>query len=346
MATELRYSLVEGWEQRAKRGYRHRSVSDVAVDSRDRIYLFTRDDNQVVIYERDGTLVTAWGEGRFRGRAHGITIGPDDSVYCVNDLDHTVRKFTPEGDLLMTLGNAGVPSDTGYDRSKKTQLEKNASIARSAPPFNRPTKVAVAANGELYVTDGYGNARVHRFSAAGSLLQSWGEPGAGPGQFMVPHGIAIAADGRVLVADRDNDRIQIFTANGKYLDAWTGLSRPTSVFIARSGLVYVAETGWAFDPGAAPPIGITDLPLRVSVLDAKGDVAARWTSIDGGELGAFVPPHGLCVDSRGDLYLASNNRRGADGDLDLASNMQNGRAAPSSRSVPIDNSLQKFALKA
>lgn len=345
MAIELKYSLVEGWEQRAKRGYRHRSVSDVAVDSHDRIYLFTRDDNQVVVYERDGTLVTAWGEGRFRGRAHGITIGPDDSVYCVNDLDHTVRKFTPDGELLMTLGNVGVPSDTGYDRTKKTQLEKNASIARSAPPFNRPTKVAVATNGELYVTDGYGNARVHRFSADGRLLQSWGDPGAGPGQFMVPHGIAIAADGRVLVADRDNDRIQIFTANGEYLDEWTGLSRPTSVFIARSGLVYVSETGWAFDPGASPPIGVTDLPLRVSVLDAKGNVVGRWASVDGGDLGEFVAPHGLCVDSQGDLYLASNNRRGADGDLDSASPIQNGRTASSFNAVPIDNSLQKFALK-
>lgn len=123
MINGLRYAVVKGWEQLPK-GYKHRSVADVAVDSRDRIYLFTRDDNRVLVYERDGTFVTAWGDGRFLGRAHGITIGPDDSVYCVNDLDHTVRKFTPGGELLMTLGTVGVPSDTGYDRSRKTQAEK------------------------------------------------------------------------------------------------------------------------------------------------------------------------------------------------------------------------------
>jgi hypothetical protein len=345
MATGPRYALVDAWEHPPKRG-KHRSVSDVAVDSRDRVYLYTRDDNRVVVYERDGTFVTAWGDGRFRGRAHGITIGPDDTVYCVNDLDHTVRKFTPDGELLMTLGTAGVPSDTGYDRTKKTQLEKNATIVRGGSPFNRPTKVAVAASGDLYVSDGYGNARVHRFSADGRLLQSWGEPGSGPGQFMVPHGIAVAADGRVAVVDRENDRIQIFSPDGEYLQEWTGLSRPTSVFIHRSGWAYVAETGWAFDPGASPPSGVTDLPLRVSVLDEKGRVLGRWESADGGALGKFVPPHGICVDSHGDLYLASNNRRAPHGDLDTPSSNSGGRTASSSARgdvIPVDYSLQKFA---
>src|SRR4051812_48529637 len=107
MTTMLRYKLVEGWGLPPERGIRPRSVADVAVDSRDRIYLFTRDDNRVMIYERDGTFVTAWGEGRFGGRAHGIAIGPDDAVYCVNDLEHTVRKFTTDGKLLMTLGEVG-----------------------------------------------------------------------------------------------------------------------------------------------------------------------------------------------------------------------------------------------
>ena len=102
MITGLRYALAEGWEQ-PPQGYKHRSVCDVAVDSRDRVYL----------YIRDGTFVTAWGRGRFPGPAHGLAIGPDDSVYCVNDGDHTVRKFTPGGELLMTLGTSGVPSDTG-----------------------------------------------------------------------------------------------------------------------------------------------------------------------------------------------------------------------------------------
>ncbi len=341
MHSAPKYSLASDWEQRSGAGHRHRSVSDVAVDSRDRIYLFTRNDNEVVVYERDGRFVAAWGAGRFAGRAHGITIGPDDCVYCVNDLEHTVRKFTPTGELLLTLGNAGVPSDTGYDRSRKTQLEKNSSIVRAGPPFNRPTKVAVAANADIYVSDGYGNARIHRFAADGRLLQSWGEPGDGRGQFTIPHGVAITADGRVLVADRENDRIQVFTRNGDYTEEWPGFSRPTSVFVHSSGWIYVTETGWAFDPAASPPLGHTELPLRVSIVDGSGHVTGRWESSDSGEFGAFPPPHGICVDSRGDIYLASNNRRGAGGDLyGVSSSNAGDRQRPSIQSI--DASLLKF----
>src|SRR4051812_37411891 len=101
----------------------------------------------------------------------------------------------------MTIGTPGLASDTGYDRSVKGQHAKNATIKKSGPPFNRPTRLAVAPNGDLYVSDGYGNARVHRFSGEGRLLKSWGDPGAGAGQFMVAHGIGLDADGRVLVAD-------------------------------------------------------------------------------------------------------------------------------------------------
>ena len=121
-------------------------------------------------------------EGLFTNRTHGLTVGAD-AVYCADDGDHTVRKFSSDGTLLLTIGTAGVASDSGYD-GKST-----ASIQRGAPPFNRPTNVAVAPSGDLYVSDGYGNARVHRFSADGKLIQSWGEPGLAPGQFNLPHGI-------------------------------------------------------------------------------------------------------------------------------------------------------------
>jgi DNA-binding beta-propeller fold protein YncE len=240
-----------------------------------------------------------------------------------------VRKFTPGGELLLTLGTAGVPSDTGYDKTRKTQYEKNASIVRGAPPFHRPTRIAVAANGEMYVADGYGNARVHRFAADGTLLQSWGNPGTGPGQFLVPHGIAVAADGRVLVADRENDRIQVFTADGEYLNEWQGLSRPTSLFIDRSQSVYITETGWAFDPEGSFD---SALPIRVSVFDLQGNLLARWENVEGSDLGAFAAPHGICVDSQGSIYLASNNRR------DRAES-----SPPADDSKLVDYSLQKFS---
>jgi len=299
------YVPVETWERAP--GKPHRCIADVSIDTGDRVHVYSRDNQAVFVYDREGNFVRTWGEGRFPGRAHGITVGPDDAVYCVNDFDHTVRKFTPEGELVMTLGTSGKPADTGYDMKKRTQLEKNATIARAGPPFHRPTKLAVAPSGDLYVADGYGNARVHRFSAAGKLLQSWGKPGAGPGEFMVPHGIGVTPDGRVLVADRDNKRIQVFTLDGTYVDAWTGFSHPTSLFI-RGDRVYVSEIGWEFDSSAAAG-DENELPLRLSILDSQGRLLARWTS-GKDALGTFAAPHGLCADSRGDIYVASNNRRG------------------------------------
>src|SRR5205823_7214544 len=162
----------------------------------------------------------------------------DDSVYCVDDAGHSVRKFTPEGKLLLQIGPAGTPSDTGYDGANV------ASVARAAGPFNRPTNLAVAPNGDLYVSDGYGNARVHRFSPGGELRRSWGEPGSGPGQFMIPHGVTVHPDGRVFVCDRENDRIQIFSPDGEFLAEWTEVQRPTKLVFDMRGVAIVAELTW------------------------------------------------------------------------------------------------------
>jgi len=293
-----KYRAIVGWEH-LPAGYTHPDVAAVAVNSKGRVYLFCRAEHPVLMYERDGRFVGSWGEGIFSMRTHGITIAPDDSVWCTDDAGHSVRKFTPDGKLLLTLGeNAGKPSDSGYNGSNLT------TIVRGAPPFNRPTNLAVARNGDLYVTDGYGNARVHRFSAAGKLLASWGEPGTGPGQFMLPHGVAVDATGNVLVCDRENDRIQMFTADGRFIREITEVQRPTQIIVAR-GLMYVSELGWrvgqrSFRKG---PIE-RDLPSRLSVLDANGTVVTRLGGPDPCAPGSFCAPHGLAVDSNGDLYVA------------------------------------------
>jgi len=293
-----RYKAVVGWE-RIPKGYTHPDVAAVAVDSKDRVFLFCRGEHPVMIYERDGRFVGSWGEGIFTMRTHGIAIGPDDSVYCTDDAGHSVRKFRPDGKLLLTLGeSAGKPSDTGYDGSNLT------TVARAAPPFNRPTHLAVPPNGDLYVSDGYGNARVHRFSSSGKLLASWGEPGTGPGQFMLPHGIAVDATGNVLVCDRESDRIQVFTAEGRFLREITEVQRPTQIVLAH-GLMYVSELVWragqrSFRHG---PIE-RDLPSRVSVLNANGTVVGRIGGPDPCAPGSFCAAHGLAVDSNGDLYVA------------------------------------------
>ncbi len=297
MVSIPRFEVLEGWEK-LPANYVHKDVDGVATDSRDRVYLLTRGDARVIVYERDGTFVTSWGEDIFTPRTHGICIGPDDSVWTVDDGDHTVRKFTPDGKQLMIIGTPGVASDTGYD-GKTVQ-----SIKRGGPPFNRPTDAAVAPNGDLYVVDGYGNARVHHFTADGKLVRSWGEPGTGPGQFHLPHAVFVLRDGRVMVADRENDRIQFFSPEGHYLDQWTHVQRPTDIYVDRDGLVYVSELWWRVGQSSFVhgPIKY-DLPGRLSVLDLNGNVLLRWCSADRCAAGNFIAPHTLCVDSRGDLYV-------------------------------------------
>ena len=169
----------------------------------------------------------------------------------------------------------------------------------------RPADIAVDPdNGDVYIADGYGNARVHRFSADGELIQSWGEPGTGPGQFYIPHGIAVAADGRVFVCDRESDRIQIFSPDGEYLSEWTDTQRPTHLVFDAAGTAYVSELWW--HPGqTSRRHGVTQTPKhgRVSVFDRDGRLLARWGTPEATKPGSFAAPHGLAVDSKGDVYV-------------------------------------------
>jgi len=295
---QRQYRVVEGWEK-APASANRQDVVGVGVDSRDRVYLITRQRSQVLVYEPEGRFVRAWGEGRFTDRTHGLTVAPDDTIWCVDDGSHRVQKFTAEGELLLELEASGHPAPgSGYDGRT---LE---SIGRGGPPFNRPTNVAVAPSGELYVSDGYGNARVHRYRADGKLIQSWGEPGSGPGQFVLPHGIRVAADGRVLVADRENDRIQIFSPDGKYLAEWPAL-RPTDLCIGPDGYVYVSELGRRPGPRPCNLGDAPEQPGRVSVLDPNGRVVASFgaSETDRCAAGNFVAPHCIAVNSKGELFV-------------------------------------------
>src|SRR5262249_36291115 len=160
-------------------------------------------------------------------------------------------------------------------------------------------------SGDLYVSDGYGNCKVHRFTAAGELMYSWGEPGTGPGEFNLPHGIGVAADGRVMVADRENDRIQIFSSEGRFLQSWTDVQRPTNIRFDPEGRVYVSELWWRIGQRSQVHGEIKeDKPGRVSVFDSEGRLLTRWGGPDRCAPGNFIAPHDLCVDSRGGLYVA------------------------------------------
>jgi DNA-binding beta-propeller fold protein YncE len=295
-AGKYRYEAREQWE-RLPDGWSFVEIAGVATDSKDRVYVFNRGEHPVIVFDRDGRFLTSWGEGLVK-RAHGIHIGPDDAVYLTDDLDHTVRKFTSEGKLLMTLGVSGRASDTGIEGIDYR------TIKRAGPPFHRPTNVALSATGEIYVTDGYGNARVHKFSPDGRLRFSWGEPGSGQGQFNLPHGIAVDSDEQVYVADRENSRIQVFSPRGEFLTEWTDVARPMQVFIDAHDNVLVAEVGFRagmfpWQTAPAHPVG-----ARLSVFDRAGALQARWGGGDNPTaVGDFFAPHDVWADARGDLYV-------------------------------------------
>jgi DNA-binding beta-propeller fold protein YncE len=296
--TEFGYEANDRWAK-LPGGLTWTEVAAVAAGAEDRVFVFNRGEHPVLIFDRDGGFLGSWGEGTF-ARPHGIFIGPDGAVYCTDDLDHTIRKYTPGGRLLMTLGASGKPSDTG------AAGVDYRTILHAGPPFHYPTNLALSPEGEMYVSDGYGNARVHKFAPDGRLLFSWGEPGDGPGRFQVPHGLAVDRQGTVYVADRENSRIQLFTPDGKYLSEWNDVARPCQVFIDGAGSVYVAELGFLAGmwPGTTAP-GPDAPGGRVSVFDRNGTLRARW---GGGRnpcaAGDFFAPHDICVDSRGDIYMA------------------------------------------
>ena len=291
-----RYKPVPDWAK-LPTGWSFVEVVGIAVDSRDRAFVFCRGEHPVIIFEPDGSFVGSWGEGLFK-RPHGITIGAGDVIWCTDDKGHVVRKFSVDGTLLQTLGT-GQPSDTGIEGMDYR------TITRPAGPFNMPTNLAIAPSGELYITDGYGNARVHKFTAAGKLLFSWGAAGDKPGQFNLPHGIAIDRRGRVYVSDRENSRIQVFSPEGKFLSEWTDTGRPMQICFDGDDRAFVCDVG--FRAGRFPFQAEPPPPVRgayVSIFDTEGRLLSRWGgSDDPCAPGDFFAPHGICVDSRGAVYV-------------------------------------------
>ncbi len=297
----FRYEATEDWAQLPP-GWSFGEVVGVAADSRDRVFVYSRSEHPLTVFDRDGKFLTSWGEGQMV-RPHGIHIGPDDAVYVTDDRDQSVRKFSSDGKLLLTLGTRGVASDTGCEGSDYR------TIKRGAGPFNQPTNLALAPDGSMFITDGYGNARVHKYSPDGRLLLSWGEPGGGPGQFHLPHGIAVDRDSRVYVADRENSRVQIFDGNGKYLTEWRNVARPTEVFIDEQAdgndLVFISEIGFrcGLFPGMTAPANAAG--SSVSIWTRSGELLCRWGGgPDPCVTGNFFAAHDIWVDSRGDIYVS------------------------------------------
>ena len=278
------FRAVEGWG-RLPEGWSFVEATSVAVDARDNVHVFNRGAHPVIVFDREGKFLRSWGEGVFR-RAHGITIGPDDSMWLTDDLHHTIRQFTPDGKLLLTIGNPDEPS-----------------TLHGGKPFHRPTHVALCPRtGNVYISDGYGNSHVHKFDPKGRHLKTWGGPGTDPGQFNIPHNIATDSEGLVYVADRENSRVQIFDGEGRYLAQWNNLHRPCGLHIDRAaGLAYVGELPSHLPVNEKVP----NIGARVSILSIKGELIGRVGGRFAGEKpGEFTAPHGVAVDSHGAFYVA------------------------------------------
>jgi len=261
-------------------------VPGVAIDKDDNVYVFTRAEPPVQVYDPSGKYLRGWGKGI--KSAHHIKIDHDGFVWIADVGNHVVEKYTPQGKLLMTIGQKG-------------------SAGRDTKHLNRPCDMAVAPNGDVYVADGYGNARVIVFDKTGKFVREWGELGHGPSQFSIVHAIALDSKGRVYVADRNNVRVQVFDPQGKFLAEWKNLIVPWGFFMTKEDEIWVCGSSpmhWRKEDGAlgCPPkdqifmkfsadgklLHLFTLPKGLDGLERPGDV--NWV-------------HCIAFDSKGSMYL-------------------------------------------
>ena len=282
---DFRFRVSESWGNLPD-GWDLREVGGVAVDSKDNVFIFNRGDHPIVVFDRHGNFLRSWGEGEYP-RAHGISIDDEDNVYLTDDGGHFVRKCSIDGKVLFEIGTPGKPAPY-----------------MSGKPFHRCTHTALAPNGDIFVSDGYGNARVHKFSPDGKHLLSWGGPGTGAGEFNIVHNIATDRDGWVYIADRENHRIQVFDQNGRFETQWSNTHRPCGLFCCCRGkrpVLIVGELGPFMQVNANHP----NIGPRLSLFDSDGSLLARLGSTGGAGtgLGEFIAPHGVVMDSFGDIYV-------------------------------------------
>ena len=285
-----RYEVVHGWPE-LPTGEILGQATGVDVDSKGNVWVFHRAGREwsepfpvdpvgrptVWVFDgRTGRLLQSWGANAFV-MPHGLTIDHQDNVWLTDVGLHQVFKFTPDGRQVLVLGEARV---AGND----------------ATHFDMPTDVAVAADGSFFVSDGYGNSRVLHFAADGKLIKAWGTKGTGPGEFDLPHGIAIDDRGRVLVADRSNARVQVFDQSGKFLDQWQGdqIGRPYAAAAGQRNRVFIADGG---DQSKTPPDR-----AGVAVVDSNGQLVTRFGRF-GNYDGQFRLAHDIAVSKDGNVYV-------------------------------------------
>lgn len=282
------YQVAPDWPKLPE-GFATGETAAVGVDSHNHVFIFHRGKERPIlcVEGESGEVVASFGEGMF-GNAHGLEVDHEDNIWITDTRNHQVYKFSHDGELLLTVGEKGV---LGLDGTH----------------FNQPTDVAVTPTGEFYVSDGYGNSRVAKFSADGKFLFDWGQKGEAPGEFRLPHGITLDPQGRVYVADRTNMRIQVFDADGKFIRQWGAeqlgeVGRPWGLEVAPDGFLYVID--------GADMLTSTPDVARVTKLTLEGEVLATWGSYGAGP-GQFLWGHDIAVGRDGAVYTAEvrDNKR-------------------------------------
>ena len=267
----LDYRVVPGWAQLPK-GWNFGECSGVDVDQNDNVWVYNRGTHPVMQFDKSGKLLQAWTNVPVQS-SHGIRVDADGNVWTVDVGAHRLIKFTPAGQVLMIIG--GVRGAAGKDNDIKDA-------------FNQPTDITFAPNGDLFVSDGYVNSRVIKFSKDGDYLKHWGKKGTGDGEFNLVHDVALDARGRLYVADRTNQRVQIFDQNGAFIGKWTDLGAPWGLYsVKRENALYMCD-------------GVND---RILKLNLEGQILGVLGS-HGKIAGKLDFPHNLAVDSTGAIYVA------------------------------------------
>ena len=266
------YQVVENWAQLPS-GMQWGVMSAVDIDSHGTIYAFKRSEpgqkagemaSMIMVIDPSGKFLRSWGQNTFMS-AHGLRVLRDGFIWITDKTGDQVFKYSPDGELLMTLGKKGVAGDNN-----------------STDALNGPSDVVMAKNGDIFVSDGEStNTRVVKFSKDGKFIKFWGTKGAGPGELNLPHNIAMDSEGRLYVADRSNKRIQVFDQDGKYLDQMTQFGAPAAIFITKDDTLYVAA--------GAPE-------NRVTIGTKEGKVLDRIEGLNA--------PHWVAVDANGAVYVA------------------------------------------
>lgn len=257
---ELEFREVANWPT-LPAGLKLGGISAVASDGRDNIYLLNRVKPFVLVFDRDGKFLRSWN-GDFK-TPHGLRIDADDNVWIADMANHLVQKFSTDGKLLLSLGKKDMPG-------------------LAADQFNKPADAITGPDGEIYVADGYGNSRVAKFTKEGKFLQDWGKKGKGPSEFNIPHVVYLDGDKRVIVGDRENQRVQIFDRAGKLLDEWKDTGAPYGLAFHKDR-VYLADGRKG----------------TIRVLDKAGKLLTSWQA----SAGTMEAPHWIHVDRGGAVYV-------------------------------------------